>query len=128
MIDIAEEELIKNKGAVVNVSSVAAIIPSSTWGIYGVVKAAQDKLTTNLAFMVRTPPRISLSNWPAFEMRCRAARCPMRADLLRAAGYQARTHAHVHVNLSAAFVHMLAPEPCSAMERVRRSMRPRACA
>ena len=54
MIDIAEDELIKNKGAVVNVSSVAAIIPSSTWGIYGVVKAAQDKLTTNLAFMVRT--------------------------------------------------------------------------
>ena len=57
MIDIAEDELIKNKGAVVNVSSVAAIIPSSTWGIYGVVKAAQDKLTTNLAFMVRTSRR-----------------------------------------------------------------------
>jgi len=50
MIEEASEELLKNKGAVVNVSSVAAIIPSSNWGVYGVVKAAQDKLTTNLAF------------------------------------------------------------------------------
>ena len=71
MIDIAEDELIKNKGAVVNVSSVAAIIPSSTWGIYGVVKAAQDKLTTNLAFMVRTPRHAPLS---FISSRRRAAR------------------------------------------------------
>lgn len=52
MIEEASAELLKNKGAVVNISSVAALIPSSNWGIYGVVKAAQDKLTTNLAFSV----------------------------------------------------------------------------
>lgn len=52
MIEEASVELLKNKGAVVNISSVAALIPSSNWGIYGVVKAAQDKLTTNLAFSV----------------------------------------------------------------------------
>ena len=52
MIEEASAELLKNKGAIVNISSVAALIPSSNWGIYGVVKAAQDKLTTNLAFSV----------------------------------------------------------------------------
>jgi hypothetical protein len=59
MIEEAKEELLKNKGAIVNISSVAALIPSSHWGIYGVVKAAQDKMTTNLAFGVppRTPGR-----------------------------------------------------------------------
>ena len=64
MVGVAEEELVKNKGAVVNVSSVAAIIPSGTWGIYGVVKAAQDKLTTNMAFVVRMsrpqPPSVCI--------------------------------------------------------------------
>lgn len=72
MIGIAEDELIKNKGSVVNVSSVAAIIPSSTWGIYGVVKAAQDKLTTNLAFMVRTSRRALLVQYPPYlpEVLC----------------------------------------------------------
>jgi NAD(P)-dependent dehydrogenase (short-subunit alcohol dehydrogenase family) len=50
LIRAAEEELIKNKGAVVNISSVAAIMPSSTFQPYGVAKAAQDKLTQDLAF------------------------------------------------------------------------------
>ncbi|KAK9834036.1 hypothetical protein WJX81_004926 [Elliptochloris bilobata] len=51
MVDEGLEQLLANKGAVVNVSSMAALIPSANWGIYGVVKAAQDKMTTNMAFM-----------------------------------------------------------------------------
>ena len=39
-----------SQGAVVNISSVAAIMPSSTFQPYGVAKAAQDKLTQDLAF------------------------------------------------------------------------------
>ncbi|CAL5224873.1 g7631 [Coccomyxa viridis] len=56
LIRAAEEELIKNKGAVVNVSSVGAIMPisSPTMTSYGVAKAAQDTLTKNLAFEFAT--------------------------------------------------------------------------
>ncbi|BDA43070.1 Glucose 1-dehydrogenase [Coccomyxa sp. Obi] len=50
LIRAAEEELIKNKGAVVNISSVGAVMPSATFQPYGVAKAAQDKLTQDLAF------------------------------------------------------------------------------
>ncbi|EIE23326.1 NAD(P)-binding protein [Coccomyxa subellipsoidea C-169] len=50
LIRAAEEELIKNKGAIVNISSVAAIFPAATFAPYGVAKAAQDKLTQDLAF------------------------------------------------------------------------------
>lgn len=39
------------QGAVINISSIAAVIPN-TWfhSTYGVAKAAQDKLTKDLAF------------------------------------------------------------------------------
>ncbi|CAL8461624.1 g1155 [Coccomyxa elongata] len=51
LIRAAEKELIKNKGSVVNISSVAAIIPNQpTIQAYGAAKAAQDKLTQDLAF------------------------------------------------------------------------------
>ncbi|KAK9905602.1 hypothetical protein WJX75_002844 [Coccomyxa subellipsoidea] len=50
LIRAAEEELIKNKGAVVNISSVMAIISAEDDIAYGVAKAAQDKLTKDLAF------------------------------------------------------------------------------
>ena len=44
------------QGAVVNVSSVAAIMPmgTPTMASYGVAKAAQDTLTKNLAFEFAT--------------------------------------------------------------------------
>ncbi len=64
MIEEAKEELLKNKGAIVNISSVASLIPSSNWGIYGVVKAAQDKMTTNLAFGVRPGPQDTARKLP----------------------------------------------------------------
>jgi NAD(P)-dependent dehydrogenase (short-subunit alcohol dehydrogenase family) len=38
------------QGSVVNVSSTGAVVPSSAMQSYGVAKAAQDKLTKNLAF------------------------------------------------------------------------------
>ena len=38
------------QGAVINVSSVGAVIPASGFQAYGVAKAAQDKMTMNLAF------------------------------------------------------------------------------
>ncbi|BDA42099.1 Glucose 1-dehydrogenase [Coccomyxa sp. Obi] len=51
LIRAAEEELIKNKGSVVNISSVAAVIPNQpSIQAYGAAKAAQDKLTQDLAF------------------------------------------------------------------------------
>jgi NAD(P)-dependent dehydrogenase (short-subunit alcohol dehydrogenase family) len=34
----------------VNISSVAAVFPVSTFSAYGVAKAAQDKMTKDLAF------------------------------------------------------------------------------
>lgn len=55
IIRAAEEELIKNKGAVINVSSVGALVPMSpNMASYGVAKAAQDQLTKNLAFEFAT--------------------------------------------------------------------------
>ncbi|EIE23552.1 NAD(P)-binding protein [Coccomyxa subellipsoidea C-169] len=54
LIRAAEEELVKNKGAVVNVSSVAAIIPFPSMNPYCVAKAAQDTLTRNLALEFAT--------------------------------------------------------------------------
>lgn len=50
LIREAQEELIKNKGSVVNISSIAALVPNPTLLAYGVMKAAQDKLTKDLAF------------------------------------------------------------------------------
>ncbi|EIE23343.1 hypothetical protein COCSUDRAFT_41609 [Coccomyxa subellipsoidea C-169] len=50
LIKAAEEELIKNKGSVVNISSAIAIMPAVGFLTYGVAKAAQDKLTRDLAF------------------------------------------------------------------------------
>ena len=38
------------QGAIVNISSVAAIFPAATFAPYGVAKAAQDKVTQDLAF------------------------------------------------------------------------------
>jgi NAD(P)-dependent dehydrogenase (short-subunit alcohol dehydrogenase family) len=51
LIREAEEELIKNKGAVVNISSVNSVMPGSKqMSSYAAAKAAQDKLTQDLAF------------------------------------------------------------------------------
>ncbi|CAL8461621.1 g1152 [Coccomyxa elongata] len=51
LIRAAEEELIKNKGAVVNISSVISVMPGhKPMSAYGAAKAAQDKLTQDLAF------------------------------------------------------------------------------
>ncbi|KAK9905943.1 hypothetical protein WJX75_009272 [Coccomyxa subellipsoidea] len=50
LIRAAETELIKNKGAIINVSSAAANIPGDSFTAYDMVKAAEDKLTKDLAF------------------------------------------------------------------------------
>ena len=52
----ANKEILLLQGAVVNVSSVAAIMPmgSPMMTSYGVAKAAQDTLTKNLAFEFAT--------------------------------------------------------------------------
>ncbi|KAK9905613.1 hypothetical protein WJX75_003074 [Coccomyxa subellipsoidea] len=50
LIRAAEEELIKSKGSIVNISSILAIIPAEGFWAYGVAKAAQDKMTKDLAF------------------------------------------------------------------------------
>ncbi|CAL5224871.1 g7629 [Coccomyxa viridis] len=50
LVRAAEEELIRNKGAVVNISSTAARVPRGGNPAYGVAKAAQDRLTQDLAF------------------------------------------------------------------------------
>ncbi|EIE22082.1 NAD(P)-binding protein [Coccomyxa subellipsoidea C-169] len=51
LIRAAEEELVKNKGAIVNIASVVALIPQKgAMFAYGVAKAAQDKMTKDLAF------------------------------------------------------------------------------
>ncbi|BDA47161.1 Glucose 1-dehydrogenase [Coccomyxa sp. Obi] len=54
LIRAAQEELIKNKGAIVNVTSTLALFPSEGFLTYGVAKAAQDKLTKDLAFEFAT--------------------------------------------------------------------------
>jgi NAD(P)-dependent dehydrogenase (short-subunit alcohol dehydrogenase family) len=66
------------QGAVINVSSVGAVIPATGFQAYGVAKAAQDKMTQNLALeFAPKGVRVNsiLPGKAALQGRCRVTVC-----------------------------------------------------
>ena len=54
-VSLVSDATVMSQGAVINVSSVGALVPMSpNMASYGVAKAAQDQLTKNLAFEFAT--------------------------------------------------------------------------